>query len=312
MLIPRLFYVEAKFCSRENIGYGGLEVFLQVPKEEDYITTYKLLFYGIIVHDTSSDELFLVAPGDYIVLGRGYKQLCRWHSGTLLKRDDPLKRRYCTKGVYSGLGYCREHNDSLRAIYDRCFSAGGLQSLGACKRLDIAIKNRLTYVVYLLDYGIGLKVGSTRSWRLYERIGEQPHVAAVKLYEETSALRIRELEVELGRKPGLTERPKKRGLKEIIYYPPRKSYKRLLDTSRKIIKEIRSNTEINLFRVLPEIELTTYSRAENTVLERITDRKLEVINCWAGYLLLSEPNTDKYYVIKGRELLHRNSIEAIK
>jgi len=310
--IPRVFYVETRFHAREPIESVGLEAFIGISETVNYLEEHVLKFHGIVLQDPVERELFLVTTGEYIVFTPGYTEYCKWHNGPLDKRDDPLKRTYCLKQAYTRLGYCREHDESLKALYDKCFASTGIHYITSCRKLDEKIKD-LTYVLYLLDYGHGLKVGTTRAWRLYTRIGEQPHIVATKFYETTKASEIRSLERKIGSREGFTERPHKRSLKDVIAYPPKLSYRRLSDVVKKLSRELGIELKENiLFRVIPSEDIAFYAKSREVSLSSIVGRKLEIIDYWAGYLLLSEPGTNTYYILKTKEILHRDSIGAIK
>ncbi len=312
--IPRLFYIETRFFSRQTLVSTGLDTFLGVESGlEEVVEEYKLLFHGILVQDPGSGELDLLISNDYIVFKPGYHEHCHWHNGPIDKRDNPLERSYCLKPLYTSLGYCREHYNSLRAVYSQCFTSSGLRSLSSCRRLDGKLGFSLKYSVYLLDYGYGLKVGSTRSWRLYDRIGEQPHVVALRLIEYSSAFETRDLELRIGSREGFTERPRRRGLKDIISYPPRLAYKRLYDASRKIVKELGLGIEsssLRLFKVTPSLDITYYVRARETSVDKLYNEKLEIMDYWMGYLLLASTRSSEYYVVKTRNLLHSDTVDV--
>ncbi len=317
MYVPRVFYTETVFKSRERVENIGLESYLELKNEAatiEYFEEYALIFHGIIVQNIEENELSLIALNDYIVLSPGYTSYCKWHTGPLDKRDDPLKRVYCRRYSYTRLGYCREHDDSIRAIYDKCFSSSTLHGLTYCSELDSRFKNKLKYVVYLLDYGYGFKVGSTRKWRLIDRVGEQPHVIAAELVEYDSAVKTRELEIKIGLKEGFTERPHKRSIRDVLARPPKLSYRKLVDAVNKLSKEYGIENEWRkVFRVIPyNNDITDFIKAQNAQLKDIVGKRLEIYGYWLGYLLLADTNSNRYFLVKSKELLHRDTIGLIK
>ncbi|RLG84408.1 MAG: DUF2797 domain-containing protein [Thermoprotei archaeon] len=313
--IPRIFLIEARFFNRRVLGLDGLDRFLSLKSiGEDVVEEYRSIFRGIIVQDPGAGSLDIIVAGDHIKLLSPTNEYCHWHNGYLDKRDNPLERIYCLKKPLSSLGYCREHNDSLRAIYTRCFSGGGIYSLGACKRLDDVFGKTIMYSLYLLDYGLGVKVGTTRSWRIYDRIAEQPHVVAARLMESSSAYTIREYEMRIGELHGLSEKPHRRSLRDVLSYPPRYSLKRLLSVIEKIgkILNIPLPDQRTVFRILPSIDIAYYNKAKNVEIKDVEGIKLEVMEYWAGYLLVSKCNGNEYYLIKSKNLLHRNCLGVIR
>ena len=313
--IPRLFLIETRFFNRRVLGLDGLDRFLGLKSiSEDVIEEYRSTFRGIVIQDPGNGSLDIVVAGDYIKLLSPTNEYCHWHSGYLDKRDNPLERIYCLKKPLSSLGYCREHNDSLRAIYSRCFSGGGIHSLGACKRLDDVFGKTIMYSLYLLDYGLGVKVGTTRSWRIYDRIAEQPHVVATKLMESSSAYTIREYEMRIGNLHGLSEKPRKRSLRDILSYPPRYSFRRLLSIIEKISKtlNIPLPDQRTIFRIMPSIDIAYYNKAKNVEIKNIEGIDLEVIEYWAGYLMVTKRNSNEYYLIKSKNMLHMNCLGVIR
>ncbi len=311
--IPRLFYIETRFYSRRTLASTGLDAFLGLSSGlEEVIEEYKTVFHGVIVQDPVSEELELIKPGEKIVFKKCFYDYCRWHNGSLIERDNPLLRTYCLKKPYSGLGYCREHHNSIRAIYSQCFTSSGLKSLNSCRILDNRLGDIVSYSIYILDYGHGLKVGSTRSWRLYDRVAEQPHVVAIEFVRYKSAFQTRDLELRIGGEEGFTERPKKRSLRDIVACPPRASYKRLYDAVKKLSRRLGIElSEPRFFRILPGTDIAWYARAREVDASSIYGKRLELIDYWAGYLLLSEGDTG-YIIVKTRELLHCDSLGVVK
>ncbi len=182
--------------------------------------------------------------------------------------------------------------------------------------MDALYNDKIEYAIYILDYGHGLKVGVTRSWRFLERISEQPHIIATKIYETKSSLKAREIELKISRIKEFTERPKKRSLKNVLSHPPKLSYRKLYSSLNKLQKEnlgIHIDLEdIAFIRILPSIDITYYVKAVETSLDKIKEEVLEVIDYWMGYILLNRINTNEYFIVQSKNLLHKNSIRVPK
>ena len=214
IFLPRLVYKKLHPVGRERVKVRatGLAAFMPgVSGDLGYVDVekYRLEFVGLIVQGIRSGRLYLVRPGDILIL-KGIDEIyCRWHSGPLDRPDDPLKRIYCLAKTYSGAGYCREHSGSERALYDRCMGGAGELSIHACKELDKRLQG--DYTVYLLDYGdVKPKVGSSRTFRWVERIAEQPHIAATRIYRSKSAYDARRVESHVASLGLASERPRKK------------------------------------------------------------------------------------------------------
>lgn len=313
--IPRLFLIEIRFFNRRILGMYGLDRFLSLKNlGEDIIEEYRSIFKGILIQDPGNGGLDIIVAGDYIKLLHPTSEYCHWHTGRLEKRDNPLERIYCLKKPLSHLGYCRIHNNSLRALYSRCFSGGGIHSLGACKRLDEVFGKTITYSLYLIDYGLGAKVGTTRSWRVYERIAEQAHIVATKLMDSTSAYTIREYEIRIGSLHGLSEKPRKRPLRDILSHPPRHAFMRLLSIIDKVCRalNIPMPDQKIIFRIVPSTDIVYFNKAKSVEMKTVEGIDLEVLGYWAGYLLVARRNSNEYYIIKSRNMLYRNCLGVIR
>jgi hypothetical protein len=312
-LIPRLFIIETRFSSRENIRSGGLDLFFSSGGGFGLmIEKYKLIYHGLLVQEEGTTILHLIPPGDKIVFVKGYEEYCRWHNGPLEKRDNPFEREYCTREATSELGYCNVHRNSLRAIYTKCFGSSGLDSLRSCWILDEKLKDGVEYVVYMLAYSTNkFKVGSTRMWRLHDRIGEQPHVVATILYRSRSAVKTREIEIKAGRIEGLTEHPRRK-LADTISTPIPPTtlrLKRVLEKTARILG--LKNPESKFFRVEPAHGVEEFYRANEVKLDNLLGKPLILKDYYAGYMLLEEPNTNTRYLVKGNSILHVNSVKLV-
>lgn len=271
------------------------------------------MFHGIILQETGSKELHFIGIGDKIIFQTGYEEYCHWHNGPLDRRDNPLERDYCLKEAFTELGYCLEHKNSLRATYTKCFSAAGLESMRNCWKLDEFFKDKLSYTVYLLVYGHNkFKVGITREWRLYHRIGEQPHVVATILYRTSSAVKARDIEVKAGKIEGLTERPR-RVLKEVIRSPIGQHALRLNKMREKLARVLKLDVieDSFLFRVEPADPIEEYMSAKEVSYESITGKRVEILGYYAGYLLLADVNTNDKYIVRASRTMHRDTIKVL-
>lgn len=311
-MIPRLFYIETKFYSKEHVKTYGLDAFIGLKQTKELVR-YKLVFYGIIVQEEGAHTLHLIPPGDKIIFIQSYTEHCRWHSGPLDKRDNPLAREYCIREAVSELGYCSQHRSSDRAIYSRCFSSAGLESLRNCWMLDEKYRGKISYTVYLLAYNHNkFKVGSTRTWRLTDRVAEQPHIAATVLYQSNSAVKTRNIEIKAGKLEGLTEKPHRK-LKETIKTPIPPAILKLekvLERTQRILG-IKQEEQPLIFRVEPSTDITEYLKAKETALKQIIGKQLILQDYYAGHLLLEETNTNTRYLIKANQILHSPSLKVI-
>ncbi|RLG81113.1 MAG: DUF2797 domain-containing protein [Thermoprotei archaeon] len=300
------------FHSKEYVGYGGLDQFIGTVHAREVIR-YRTRFQGIVSQEEGDRELHVITPGEKIAFTKPTQEYCRWHSGDLENGVDPVRRAYCLGKATSKLGYCAKHRQSLKAIYSKCFELAGIESIRNCQILDEKAGDKIEYAVYILAYSSsGLKVGATRYWRLIYRIAEQPHVLATMVYKSKSAIKTRELEVRIGKLSGLTEKPK-RSLNEALSTPLVTVVYRIEKIRDKIAKAfaIRNIGENPIFRVEPGIEVVPYIRAKEKGVRELEGLRLEVIDYYSGYLLLSYPNNNNYYIVRGNELLHRNVLKTI-
>jgi len=300
------------FSSRDNVKTTGLNQFFNKIDVKE-IVRYKSVFKGIVVQETGSRDLHLVKPGDKIVLLNNQIEYCRHHDTPLNQRDDPLKRNYCVKPADTKHGYCNQHRESMRAYYSLCFESFSIENINYCRMLDELSHYSIEYSIYLLSYGVdGFKVGSTRSFRLLERIAEQPHVLATSIYSFNSAVKAREIESKIGRIEGLHEIPR-REFKRVLNTPVNSVVYKFDKIKEKIEKSIGLKTLDNpLIRIESTIESTVYLKAVETSVEQVVDRILEVVDFHQGYLLLSDTRSNTYYVIKASKLLNKDVLKTIR
>ena len=311
-MIPRLIYLQSKFYSKTYIKQAGLDSFFNKKSEPPELLRYKIILNGIIIQETGTTLLHIASINDKIILSKSLNEYCHWHDGPLDKRDNPLERTYCIKPIISELGFCREHLHSDRAIYIRCFGTAGLESLRNCVILDKKYDEKIEYSVYLLSYGQeSIKVGTTRSFRIFERIAEQPHVVATILAKTRNAYEARDIEIRAGKLPWLTERPR-RSLKTVISKPLSPSLYRLKNLREKTVYALGINDSNPMFfQVLPVDDISYYLKAREAHLEDLEGKKLEILGFWGGYLLLSDISMNNYYILRAKEILHKDTIKII-
>jgi len=300
------------YFNRDSVKSIGLNQFFNKVDVKD-IVRYKSIFRGIVVQEVGGRDLYLVKPGDKIVLLNNQIEYCRHHNTPLNQKDDPLKRNYCVKPADTKLGFCNQHRESMRAYYSLCFESFSIDNINYCQMLDELSHYSIEYSIYLLSYGVdGFKVGSTRSFRLLERIAEQPHVLATWIYSFNSAVKAREIESKIGRIEGLHEIPR-REFKKVLNTPVNSVVYRFDKFKEKIEKAIGLNILENpLIRIESTIESTLYLKAIETSVDQVLDKILEVVDFYQGYLLLSDIRSNTYYVVKASKLLNRDVLKTIQ
>jgi len=304
--VARMAVKELTPTGSEEIGGAvGLEAYVASSNKETFmLKTYRILFKGLLLQDPGSGDLILLKPGDRLVIRRATEQRCRWHPAPLNSEDDPLTRKYCLKRASTGLGYCREHANSLRAVYDACFSASGIQSREACLWLDRALGGQLSYAVYIADYGgRRLKVGSTRLFRWVDRIAEQPHLAAALVHVTRSAVDARSTERTIASGREFSEIPSRNRLRLAMHSLKLEAAKRVARAAKMLsARGYMWNKEIVRIE-LPE----NFQNAVETRPEKLDASRLEIRGYWGGYLLLEDEGSGKH-LIALRRLLHANSV----
>ncbi len=285
-------------------GGPGLEAFMKKEEKSFILETYKVDFKGLLLQDPGSGELILLKRGEKIMLrDAGEEYFCRWHTGPLDSRDDPLTRKYCLRRASGGLGYCSEHLGSLRAVYDTCFGSSGMQSREACIRLDRAVKGRVEYAVYIVDYGgRKLKVGSTRLFRWLDRIAEQPHVTAALIHVSRSAVDARSTEKAVASIKGFAEIPARNRLMISRHTLMLESARRIASAAEMLASKGYSWSRI-VVRIKPPEE---FEEAVSATLRELEGRTLELQGYWGGHVILAEGS--KHYALPLRSLLHRESV----
>ncbi len=260
------------------------------------VEEYSVEFLGLLLQDPPSADVYLYRGAFTLPGPGGFEQYCRWHNGPLAERDDPEKRLYCPE--VAPQGYCRRHRRSLRALYDECMSRSGLRSLEACKALDE--REKLEYTVYLLVAGGSVKVGATRSWRLLDRLAEQPHDAATVLATVEGAYQARRLELEAARRGLASERPSRRARGRRLH--PGAAATLLEAAAERIARELGVEWRSRILRVRPPEGLPVEADPA-----RLAGRRLRARGYWGG-LLIVEVDGGTLASLGTRELMHRASI----
>lgn len=311
-MIPRSIYIETRFSSREYVEAPGLEAYAGLSIA-NMVENYRVRFYGLLVQEEGFSNVHLLTLSEYIVLKKPRLEFCRWHSGSLNVKDDPLKREYCVEKKYTALGYCRLHRDSTRALYSLCFESRSLEGLASCEQLDKFLKGSVEYVVYLLAYSLdGFKVGSTRRWRLFQRLAEQPHIVASTIHVSNSAAETRGVEAKAGMLDWLTEVPH-RDIRKTLATPLKAVLNRFVKLRERTLKTLGfTETDAYLVRVEPSYNLDVFHRARVVDLSDLIDRKLEIYDYGYGYLLLSDTSSSEYFVLKYSDLMDKDCLRMVR
>jgi hypothetical protein len=226
-----------------------------------------------------------------------WRRYCKWHSGPLDSRDEPWRRIYCTAPVEGRYEYCRQHRRSERFLYDLCMGLRGSQALEACRELDSRV--RTEYAVYLLvQQGGHVKVGSTRRFRVLERIAEQPHAAATLLAVYDSALGARRAEMAVSR-AGIASEHRPRGRRARLPAPG-PAAAALASAAEAAARLLGVEWYGRILRVKPP------SQPPARPLDRPPTAAVRVAGYWGGMLLAEAGGSTVW--IDERSLLHADSL----
>ncbi len=283
------------------IEYKGVRIYKSptiIEVEEYSVDEYIVALDSLLIQMPGASDVYRYRGREITISPPPWRRYCKWHSGPLSEKDDPIKRLYC---IIEADGYCRLHRRSERAIYDVCMSTSGYRALEACRYLDRLVKAE--YALYMVDYGKPrVKVGVTRTFRLLERIAEQPHIVAVLLGIFDSAYEARKAEMMLSKKGFIVERrrkdlPKQDNSKIVA------SISRLHTLASIVSKELGLNPSRNLFRVTSVIE-----PRDAIILKRdqLYTRTLKPAGYWGGFIFLRD--AFKIYAVQDKELLHMDSL----
>ncbi len=303
MLIVRLVFKD--IVERGIRSLRSRDLFSFMGSNRSYnVREYEVIFKGLIAQEPGGETL-LVEPGTVIRLVEG-QEYCKWHSGPIDRKDNPLERKHCVNLSRSSLGYCLKHLRSDRALYDRCVSGMGNEALEACRFIDKKYRD-LEHVVYLTVLPIGkVKVGITRKFRIYERIAEQQHLLAAQLAITKSVLEARRIELKISS----TRRVSDKGLRDLMKRA-NIAIEQAYNLLENMVNNIKKNfslspssrdSHIEFFRITPSKylvqaeELKTLNRNEEFVLK----------DYWGGYLFLE--SNEKIYAVKATRVLHKKSL----
>ena len=206
LLVARIAVKSIGPAEIDEAELHGLLAYVGVGRK---LERHELEFHGLLAQSLRDGRSILLRPGSRVlVVGEADPPYCRWHDGSLHGPDDPLRRRYCMRRTSTG--YCDEHADSLRALYEACVIGW---SLDACKKVDEELGAKLKYTIYMAAHGgRKVKVGLTRSFRFLDRLAEQYHLVATVIFETDSLLEARKVEMKLSRRAGVSDKgPRKIG-----------------------------------------------------------------------------------------------------
>ncbi len=293
-IIPRLVHKEVESAGSRIVTVGLFGDTLKID-------LYKANTIGLIVQNPDTIEVFLTSNNDVFRVERGmWPSYCRWHSGPLGVRDNPVKRIYCNLPAED---YCRQHRKTERAFYDLCVTLRGETGLQYCRLLDKLVKTE--YVVYLTDFGGARpKVGITRRFRFLDRITEQAHITATILAVVDSAVKARKFETELSR-IGIAQEMHRKN-----YYKNRslgESASLLVRWAERASKALGLKWKEKIYRVEPPRDLPQYLslRSPQTLGE-----SFKVKGYWGGFLLVETEGGSRYR-IRFRLLQHRRSLSVM-
>ncbi|MCE4609750.1 MAG: DUF2797 domain-containing protein [Desulfurococcales archaeon] len=293
-MILRLVVKKTAFIESKEIRTGLLSEGYMIDMYS-VEPSYLLLQYPESIEVTKGelDRFYRVKRGPWI-------QYCRWHSGPIDRKDDPLERIYCNINSDS---YCRQHKRTTRALYELCVTLHGDKGLEICKLLDKKVSTE--YVVYLTDFGGSKpKVGMTRSFRFVERLAEQAHIVATPLLTTNSAYEARRLEIKISAS-GLAQEIKRRTLR--VNRSIGESAARLSYWAKRISEALGIDWGGRLLRVTPPDDLQYYMQTDP---QKIAGMPFIVKGFWGGYLLV-EAREGRKYAINTRVLQHRDSLDFL-
>ncbi len=288
--ILRLVYKKIEPLGLEKVRMRGISTV-----ESFNIDTYKVVFDSLILqHPSSTDPLRYKGP--FRILQVPWISYCKWHSGSLDSRDRPWERIYCNLRAE---GYCRQHRKSDRYLYDMCMSLKGERALEACKILDRRIKTE--YAVYMLDSGGKKpKVGSTRAFRLFERIAEQSHLVATLLAIYESAREARSAEMKISTL-GFAMEHQRRGRARLSRA---QAASRLSGIAEKVSHILGQEWDGKLFMIRPSYEVPPILKYD-----KLVGQKLYPVDYWGGLIIIKSLRGK--FSIEERPLLHKLSFKII-
>ncbi len=288
-VILRLVYKSVEPLNKEKIefrSFTGIETFI--------VQNYKVNFEFLIIQRPSTTDV-LKYKGPLRILPHPWTPYCKWHSGPLDSKDEPWNRIYCN---IKAKGYCRQHRHSDRYLYDLCLGLKGERALEACKILDKRIKAE--YVVYMLDSGATKpKVGTTRAFRIYERISEQDHFVATVLAIYDSLYKARETEMKIS-SLGFASEHQRRSKAHRLDKP--RAVARLSETAEKVSKFIGQEWNGRLFSIAKPKSMPPLVSVESIMGEEVVP-----IDYWGGLLVMR--SSKGIFSVEERPMLHNLSLE---
>jgi len=201
--------------------------------------------------------------------------------------------------VASFLGYCNVHDDSIRALYDRCVSLTGTRALEYCRRFDRIMKG-LEYVVYLLVQPNGkVKIGLTRKIRWLDRIAEQQHIIATVISIVDKLYEARLLELKLSRHRLLSDK----GVRQYITYSSI-SISQALYKLKTIIEglSIETPSSYRVVRIVPPQHKVKGEYSYDSI--------MVLLDYWGGYIYLQDTSRNSIYILKSTRILHRDTLRC--
>ncbi len=286
---------------KANVAEVGAKVveppkgFMLVPKVGEFrVKIYESRLDYLLAQPEGYSDV-LPYKGPLRVAPEPWTPYCQWHNGPLDEADDPTRRLYCT---VQAEGFCPKHKRSDRAIYTLCLDSRSSSALEACKRIDESLKSE--YVVYMLDFGGDKpKVGTTRKFRVLERIAEQPHLLATVLLETDSLYEARRTEIELSKRGiGVETWRHKWIFGHDLYF----AALRLSEAAQRASKYVGVGWNGDMLMVTADVP----SRPSIVDAKNLAGRQLDIIGLWGGFLLLGSPRDP--LAVKYSPLLHKDSL----
>jgi hypothetical protein len=172
--------------------------------------------------------------------------------------------------------------------------------LEACRKVEEKIK--IPMGLYLVDRGFDkYKTGVSRSWRLEDRIAEQPHVVASILARGLGLVESRELEMKLSQHSNIQQLTKRTDPKTVLEYRPEKRLPLLYG----VVKSLGLTVKPEFLTVRPKYE-QLWMRAP---ILKEAEGVFRLVDYWGGYLLLE--GEEGYSILQMRLIQHLDSITVL-
>lgn len=259
------------------------------------VTTYASKLDYLLVQPEGYSDVFGY-KGKISFAEKPWTSYCQWHDGPLDEADDPTRRLYCPVPADT---FCSKHRRTERAAYTLCLDSRSEKALDACKYIDSIVKTE--YVVYMVDYGGDKpKVGTTRKFRLLERISEQPHIVATVIYETDSLFDARRAEMKVSREGIAVESWRhKIVFHQDLYF----GITRLKGPAEKASRLLGFQWPATFFT----IKLPLNERPLVVEPDQLGRESYDVIGAWGGFLFLKN-SRGQTLAIKTSYLMHKNSL----